>query len=67
MPSHHLLELYNGETFKDSNTIFNQYQDYTLVKTFLLLHYSQVMKLLYNYTISLAVNTIVSILRTTAS
>jgi len=34
MPAHHLLELYNGETFKDPNTAFNRYQDYTFSKGF---------------------------------
>jgi len=34
MPAHHLLELYDGETFEDPNAAFNQYQDYAFSKGF---------------------------------
>ena len=34
MSAHHLLELYDGETFKDPNAAFNRYQDYAFSKGF---------------------------------
>jgi hypothetical protein len=34
MPAHHLLELYDGEIFKDTNAAFNRYQDYAFSKGF---------------------------------
>ena len=34
MPAYHLLELYNGEIFKDINAAFDWYQDYTFSKGF---------------------------------
>ena len=37
MPAYHLLKLYNGETFKDPNAAFNQYQDYAFSKGFFII------------------------------
>ena len=37
MPAHHLLELYNGEIFKDTNATFNWYQDYAFSKGFFII------------------------------
>ena len=37
MPAHYLLELYNSETFKDPNAVFNKYQDYTFSKGFFII------------------------------
>jgi len=37
MPAHHLLKPYNGETFKDPNATFNQYQNYAFNKGFFII------------------------------
>ena len=37
MPIYHFLELYNGKIFKDTNAVFNQYQDYTFSKDFFII------------------------------
>ena len=34
MPTHHLLELYEGEIFEDTNAAFDRYQDYAFSKGF---------------------------------
>ena len=37
MPAYHLLEPYNSEIFKDTNTAFNWYQDYAFSKGFFII------------------------------
>ena len=37
MPTHHLLKPYDGKTFKNLNTAFNQYQNYAFSKGFFII------------------------------